>query len=365
MEEERNEREIGGEGEREKAQAQKPQAKKRGRKQSYIMALLLIVVLLIVVIAVYTTNKWDKVQKTELDEDDLGISEEIEEELGEDYLNVALFGVNIKAEGEKAVDSDAVYVVSVNLTTRELQLVSVYGNTILASSSGEKIRMKDAYASGGPQEAISLLNENLDLDIQDYVTVNFKAMADVIDILGGVEINVTEEELPHVNGYARDIAELLGKEQKPLEKEGLQTLNGIQAVGYCRIRITDGGDVRRAGRQQTVIDQMKQKLEKAGFSQMDEIMDKVFPEVETNFELSEAVGYGKDLPGYSFVGMYAFPMSIREQSRDGGKEGDYAEIVECSTYENDVIALHQQLFEGIDYEPTDRVKENAKILDGE
>lgn len=350
--------------EEERREEPKTQGRKKGKKQIYIMGALLIIAALIVVIAAYTTNKWDKVQKAELDEEELGISEEIEEELGEDYLNVALFGVNMKAEGDEHVDSDAVYVVSVNLSTKELQLVSVYGNTVLVSDSGKTVRMKDAYASGGPQEAIALLNENLDLDIQDYVSVNFKAMADVIDILDGVEIDVTKEELPHVNGYARDIAKLLGKEQEPLEKEGLQTLNGIQAVGYCRIRITEGGDVRRAGRQQMVIDQMKQKLEKAGFSQMDEIMDKVFPEVETNFELSEAVGYGKDLPSYSFVGMYAFPMSIKEQSRDGGKDGDYAEIVECSDYEKDVITLHQQLFKGIDYVPTDRVKKSAEILAG-
>lgn len=350
MEEERTEERI-----------EKPSGK-RGKKQVYLMAVLLAVTALIVGIAAYTTNKWDKVQKTELNEEELGISEETEKELGEGYLNVALFGVNRKAEGDGNVDSDAVYVVSVNLSTKELRLVSVYGNTILVSDSGNTIRMKDAYAEGGPQEAVALLNENLDLDIQDYVSVNFKAMADVIDILGGVDIDVTREELPHVNGYARDIGKLLDEEQKPLEKEGIQTLNGVQAVGYCRIRITDGGDVRRAGRQQMVIDQMKQKLEKADFSQVDEIMDKVFPEVETSFKLSEAVGYGKDLPAYSFAGMYAFPMSMKEQSRDGGKDGDYAEIVECSDYVKDVITLHQQLFGGIDYEPADRIKENEKIL---
>ena len=173
---------------------------------------------------------------------------------------------------------------------------------------------------------------------------------------------MTEEELPHVNGYARDIAAALEKKQKPLKSEGKQTLNGIQAVGYCRIRITEGGDVKRAERQKQVIEQMRSKLEAANFSQMDEIMDKVFPEVETNFELSEAADYGKDIASYQFVGTQVFPATIKPQSKDGGKEGDYAELVECADYENDVIRLHQSLFEGIEYEPSDRVKESAEIL---
>lgn len=335
---------------------------KSGKKKVYIIAAIIVVLALIASAVVYAAGKWNKVKKTELPKEELSIAEEVEEELDEEYLNVALFGINMKAADDEKMDSDAVYVLSINLKTKKVQIVSVYGNTQLCTDSGKVIRMKDAYAEGGPQQAIALLNANLDLDIEKYVSVNFKAMADIIDILGGVDIKVTEKELPHVNGYARDIAAMLGEKVTPLKSAGKHTLNGIQAVGYCRIRITKGGDVKRAKRQKRVIKQMKDKLEAANFSQIDEIMDKVFPEVETNFTLSEAANYGKDMASYQFADIQTFPMSIRPQSRKGGKDGDYAEIVECADYENDVIQLHGLLFEGIDYEPSDRVKESAKVL---
>ena len=311
---------------------------------------------------VYAANKWGKIKKTDLNKKDLEVSKNVEEDLKGGYLNVALFGVNIKAENDDSVDSDAIYVASINLDTKELRLVSIYGNTILGTGDGKKIRMKDAYAEGGAEKAIALLNENLDLDIQKYVAVNFQAMADMIDLLGGVEIEVTEEEIPHIDGYTRDISALLEKDPVKVPGPGKQLLNGIQAVAYCRIRVTEGGDVKRGGRQQAVISQMISKLEKAKFAQFDKIMDKVFPEAETNFKFDEAVDYGKDAASYKLAGMYAFPSDIKPQTREGGKDGDYAEIVECADYEKDVTELHKTLFKGTDYRISDKVKKIAGIL---
>lgn len=339
----------------------KEESKVKSKKKLIIIVAVVLILALIVVVGIYAANKWGKIKKTDLKKENLEVSKEVEQELDGGYLNVALFGVNMKAENDTTVDSDAIYIASINLDTKKIHLVSVYGNTILGT--GEKrIRMKDAYAEGGPEKAIAVLNESLDLDIQKYVSVNFKAMADVIDLLGGVEIEVSEEEVPHVDGYVRDMAALLEEKETNLEGPGKQTLNGLQAVGYCRIRITEGGDVKRGSRQQTVIQQMLRKLEDAKFAQIDKIMDKVFPEVETNFKFEEAAGYGKDIADYKLESIQTFPVEIKPQTREGGKEGDYAETVECADYENDVIKLHESLFEGVSYESSKRVKELAELL---
>lgn len=337
------------------------QTEVKKKKKAVIIAVIVVVLTLIAAVGVYAAYKWGKIKKTDLKKENLEVSKEVEQELEGGYLNVALFGVNMKAKDDATVDSDAIYIASVNLDTKEINLVSVYGNTILAGG-GKKIRMKDAYASGGPEKAIAVLNESLDLDIQKYVSVNFKAMADAIDLLGGVEIDVAEEEVPHVDGYVRDMAALLEQKETKLEGPGKQTLNGLQAVGYCRIRVTEGGDIKRSGRQQLVIEQMHKKLEDAKFAQMDKIMDKVFPQVETNFKFNEAANYGKDIALYKFKSMQSFPLEVKPQTREGGKDGDYAEIVECADYENDVMKLHESLFKEVKYEVSDQVKKIAELL---
>lgn len=338
-------------------QGEKPKSKKK----PVIIAIVVVIAALMAVVGTYAANKWGKIKKTDLKKENLEVSKEVEQKLAGGYLNVALFGVNMKSANDDAVDSDAIYVASINLDTKEIRLVAVYGNTIL-STGGKKIRIKEAYADGGAEKAIAVLNENLDLDIQKYVSVNFKAMADMIDLLGGVEIDVAEEEVPHVDGYVRDMAAFLGEEDTKLEGPGKQTLNGLQAVGYCRIRVTDGGDVKRGGRQQMVVQQMFKKLEDAKFAQMDKIMDKIFPEVETNFKFDEAANYGKDVASYKFGSIQAFPSEIKPQTREGGIDGDYAETVECTDYEKDVIQLHKSLFDGVKYEASDNVKKIAETL---
>lgn len=307
-----------------------------------IIGILAIVLTAGAAVGMYANSRLSKVERVEIDEEELQISEELDEELKDEYLNVAVFGVDIK-DGE----SDAVYVASLNRTTKEVRLLPVYGNTLMAHGS-ETLRMKDAYADGGAEEAIAVLNENLELNIKDYVSVNFEAMVDMIDILGGIELDITEEEIPHVNGYAQDIAGWLGKEEKEIRSAGPQLLDGIQATGYCRIRVTDGGDVKRGSRQQEVINKMMEKLKDAGFSQLDQIIDVVFPQVETSFDKSEMISYGKDAAAYSLTILPAFPRGIKEQVRKPEEEGvqftDYEEIVEGISFEKDVADVHDELF---------------------
>lgn len=298
-------------------------------------------------IGLYACGKANKVEKTEpKDDETLAVDEETDKEVGEDYVNIALFGVNSVSAKDKTVDADVAYIASLNTETKEIKLVPIPGNTVL--EKGSDVRVKDAYAKGGADQAIALLNKNLDLNIKNYITVNFQAMTEAIDILGGVEIDVAKEEIPHINGYAAEIAKQCGTSAAQLKKEGKQTLNGAQATGYCRIRVTDGGDIKRSSRQNAVIEQMLAKLKDAKFSQMDKLMDAVLPKVETNFSNTELLGYAKDAAAYKMNPLAAFPRKIEEQVRQKEDKKvqftDYEELVVPSDLKGDVADLHKELF---------------------
>ena len=155
--------------------------------------------------------------------------------------------------------TDCIIVASLNNKTKEIKMVSVYRDTLLDLSEGTYQKCNAAYSYGGPVLAINMLNMNLDLDIQDYVTVDFGAIADAVDLLGGIEIEVTEEELPYINQYIPETANSAGKAANLLQSAGLQKLDGTQATTYARIRSTAGGDFTRTERQRLVIEKMFEK----------------------------------------------------------------------------------------------------------
>lgn len=323
----------------------------KNKKKKIIIGSIAVILALVVGIGVYAGSKLSKIKKGKVDTVKLNISKEVDKELGDNYLNVALFGVNVISPADSVVDSDAVYVVSLNKDTKEVKLFSVYGNTMM-ENNGKEIKMKDAYAKGGPEKAISVLNETLRLDIEKYVSVNFKAMADTIDILGGIEINVQPDEIPHINGYAQGIAELMGKQPKQVTAAGNQLVDGVQATGYCRIRVTEGGDMKRGSRQQEVISKMLAKLKEANFSQMDKIIDSVFSQVETNFKTKEIVDYGKNAMSYKIEILKPYPRQIKPQERKPADPNvpftDYEEIVEGVDCKKDVEEIHRELFPEIE-----------------
>ena len=191
----------------------------------------------------YVYAKWNMIDRQDIKADDIIINDEVkknkEVDLGDGYTNVALFGVDSRdgnlGEGNR---TDCIIVASLNNETKEIKMVSVYRDTLLDLSEGTYQKCNAAYSYGGPVLAINMLNMNLDLDIEDYVTVDFGAIADAIDLLGGVEIEVTEEELPYINQYIPETANSAGKSANYLSSAGLQKLDGTQATTYARIRST-------------------------------------------------------------------------------------------------------------------------------
>ncbi|HJB87618.1 MAG TPA: LCP family protein, partial [Candidatus Dorea faecigallinarum] len=266
----------------------KEERKKRLKKRRRRRALVLILELLILAglsVAAYAIFKLEKMDHTVLDIDTSGWTQE-------GYTNIALFGTDSRGEGGEdggPARSDTIIVASLNNETKEVKLVSVYRDTMLGQEGQHYDKANVAYAQGGPEEAVNMLNRNLDLDIQDYVSVNFLALADVVDLLGGLDIEMTDEEVVHMNNYCVETSEVTGKSYERIEPEvaGTYHLNGVQSVSYARIRYTAGGDFTRTERQRLVISKIVEKVQDAGIVKMNEIIDTVLPEVSTSLSGTE------------------------------------------------------------------------------
>ena len=260
----------------------------------------------------YVYAMWNKIDTQVIQADDLIINEEVKQnkevDLGDGYTNVALFGVDSRdgnlGEGNR---TDCIIVASLNNETKEIRMVSVYRDTLLDLSEGTYQKCNAAYSYGGPVMAINMLNMNLDLDIEDYVTVDFGAIADAIDLLGGVEIDIQEEEIAPLNKYINETTRSAGKEAHRVEQSGLQLLDGSQATTYARIRSTAGGDFTRTERQRLVIEKMFEKALKADLGTINAIIDEVFPQVSTSFTLQEILTYAAAYSEYTLGDNMGFP----------------------------------------------------------
>lgn len=312
-----------------------------------------ITLLVIVAVAIaFVMSKMSMIQTSKLDPDKLSIYDDLHyEESG--YLNVALFGLDTRANDESMGSrSDTIIIASLNRETKEVKLVSVYRDTLLQQGDGTYNKANAAYSFGGVEDAIAMLNRNLDLDIQHYVTVDFAALVHVIDAVGGIEIDVTEEEVSQLTGYAVEIIENTGIDSVGVTEPGVQVLNGVQATAYARIRYTDGDDYKRTERQRDVLTKTAEKLQQADLGTLNTIIDKVFPMVETNFTLSEILAYAKDIAKYWFGETTGFPFEKSTMRYENAGDS----VIPQSLVSN-VRKLHQLLFPELSYTPSYQVQD--------
>lgn len=313
--------------------------------------------------ALYVMAKWNQIDTQEIKAEDLIINQEVKQnkevDLGEGYTNVALFGVDSR-DGNlgKGNRTDCIIVASLNNETKEIKMVSVYRDTLLDLSEGTYQKCNAAYSYGGPVMAINMLNMNLDLDIQDYVTVDFGAISDAIDLLGGVEIDVTDEEAKYLNKYLQETANSAGKEAHFLDSGGHLLLDGAQATTYARIRSTAGGDFTRTERQRLVIEKMFEKALTADLGTINAIIDAVFPQVSTSFTLQEILTYASAYSHYTLGDNIGFPIDQTTDTLSG-----LGSIVIPQDLVSNVTQLHEFLFGTTDYTPSSTVQTiNANII---
>ena len=342
------------------------------KKRRKVLFILEIIVLLLFIGGLYVygqiSAKLDKIdiQETDLQEQDIVTNDQAPQMTG--YTTYALFGLDHRSRNEKlnTENSDTIIIASINNDTKAVKLVSVYRDTLLNVKDDTHSKANAAYALGGPAQAVNMLNTNLDLNITDYVSIDFDALVTVVDCLGGLDIPLSYAEIVHMNNYCVETAEETGKsytpvelpEPKPEDQEaivGTYHLNGVQATSYCRIRYTASLDMGRTERQRRVIQMIVDKAKKAGLSTIFDIMDQVFPMVKTSVSKTEILKLIPAMIGYSIDETTGFPQDYKFATVKGS-------VIVPTTLDSNVLKLHQFLYGNTNYTPTqDVLNKNAQI----
>lgn len=327
-----------------------------------IIGIILLILIILAIIAVTTgyffiKGKLSKMQQVDIDENNLNVSETVAENLS-GYRNIAIYGVDSRDSSlGKGNRSDCIIIASINNDTKEIKLVSVYRDTYVDIDGYGLDKITHAYSYGGPELALKTLNENLDLNVTEFVTVNFDAVADAVNALGGVEIDIEANEIDYLNSYLAETSRVTGLETEQITDTGLQTLDGVQAVAYSRIRYTEGGDYKRAERMRTVIEAMFKKLKTKSLGEINDLADKILPEVYTNLDPDEIIKMAPTVLGYSISDSIGWPYEVKGITTDRW----YSVPV---TLESNVKKLHEEAFDEENYEPSEAVKEiSEQIID--
>lgn len=329
------------------------------------------VLLLLILICVYVLNKWNRIQPPSYEEKDIvPVTNKLEDEvvkIMKGYTTYAVFGVDARNNENlgKGNHGDVVMIVSVNNDTGEIRIASVFRDTYLCISDDESEygRMTRAYFTGGPQNAINTLNKNFDLQIKDYVTVNWAAVALAINDLGGVDIDVPSSmfgEHMYLNSYIDATVKATGIGSHELKKPGLQTLDGIQAVAYSRVRYIDN-DFERTRRQREVVEKMFEKAKKANLATLDRLTNHVMENISTNMTLPQVISLLPSIFKFDIVEQAGFPL----QEHRGRIIVNKADMVCPATLEDTARDLHEFLYEDMEYEPSAAVKKISKKIEND
>ena len=302
---------------------------------------------------------WSIISKMEVDtnfgDSEAGINEDISSETLETlkgYTNIAIFGLDNRSQGKYNQGlSDVIMIASINNDTKEVKLVSVYRDTYLSIGDGKFNKANAAYARGGVKQAVQMLNANLDLNIKEYLCVDWAAVTEAIDALGGVEIELTKQEVTQINEYLWEVDKMLGTKTESVKNAGKQVLTGTQATTYARIRKTAGNDFKRTSRQRIVIEAMLNKAKQADIKTLLNICNAVFDDVATSLTLTEIAGLVQDVQKYEITSTSGFPFKVA-----GAQLADAGDAVAPIVLADNVTQLHQYLFDAQDYNPSNTVK---------
>lgn len=331
--------------------------KKKNKGLKIFLRVLIVIIVIILGIAIagysFVHSKLSKMKTEYIDKTAIGISEEAKDSL-KGYRNIALLGIDSRADDYGTGNrSDCIIIASINEKTKEVKLLSVYRDTyVYVTENGNKKldKITHAYSYGGAQNTLKSLNEALDLNITEYVTVNFDAVIAAVNALNGVEIDITSEELKYINDYIDATSQSSGVKSSHLSKAGRQTVDGVQAVAYSRIRYTAGGDYKRTERMRTVVTAMAKKAKTLNIGQLNKLADEILPRVSKNienndiialipsalsFDITESLGWPYNVKGISTTAWYGVPVTL----------------------ESNVIRLHKELFGQEDYKVSETVKE--------
>ncbi|MDO5416416.1 MAG: LCP family protein [Lachnospiraceae bacterium] len=309
--------------------------KRKRRKRGRILKLLLL--LLFLTTGILYAQRWTK------DRDG--------------YWNIAVFGVDSRDNNlGKGALADVQMLASINKKSGEIRLVSIYRDTyVQINNDGDFHKINEAYFKGGPQQALDTLKRNLDITVDDYAAFNWKAVADAINILGGIDLEITDKEFAYINSFITETVESTGVYSTHLEHAGMNHLDGVQAVAYSRLRLMDT-DFNRTERQRKVVYLALEKAKQADFKTLKTVAGTVIPEISTSIGAEDVISLAKDARHYYLGQTGGFPFA---------KTTARVKKMDCvipMTLESNVTLLHQFLFDKEGYQPSQSVKAiSAKI----
>ncbi len=329
----------------------KKKKKKKNKALKIFGIILLIIILLIIGIAAagfgFINDKIGKMNKVDINESNLEISEN--DNLTE-YRNIAIFGIDSRADDYGVGNrSDCIIIASINNATKDVNLISVYRDSYVQIPGHGLDKITHAYSYGGAELAIKTLNTNLDLNIKEFITVNFDSVADAVDELGGIKMQITAEETQYINSYIDEVSKVTGKKSKHITSAGTYTLDGVQAVSYCRIRYTAGGDYKRTERMRDLIEAMVQKLKTKSLGELNNFADKMLPQVYTNIKMGDIVSLLPSATSFKIGKSMGWPYNVKGITLDRW----YGVPV---TLESNVLKLHKEVFKDENYELPSKIK---------
>lgn len=327
--------------------------KKVGLVPKILLIIFIAIIIFVLVAGVsgyfWAKHKWDKMDYVDLSSSDIEVNPGVNESL-KGYRNIVLLGLDAREDSFGTGNrSDCIMIISLNQETKNVKIASVYRDTYLNIDGHGLDKVTHAYSYGGPKLALSTLNKNLDLNITEFVAVNFDTVHTVVDSVGGVDINIEQSELKYINNYITAADKQFGTSTPKITTTGKQTLNGVQALAYSRIRYTEGGDYKRTERMRDVLIAVFEKAKTMSVSDLNSLSDTILPHVSTNININEAIGMLPQLTNINVNESIGWPYEVKGITLDRW----YGVPV---TLEENVSKLHKDLFNETDYNPSDTVK---------
>ncbi|WP_022749334.1 LCP family protein [Lachnobacterium bovis] len=316
--------------------------KKRKRKNKFVIFAFEVLALIVLLVVLYVVNFFNHVQDGGLKKSEVAINKEIADDSffqkGQ-YTNIALFGLDNRGSGQyENGNSDTIMIASINNDNKKVKLISVYRDTYLLVGKNRLAKANSAYAIGGVKNAVKTLNANLDLDIQNYITVDWGALVKAIDALGGIDIEISRAEMNKINEYTVEIVMMTGKQTTKLNTFGKVHLDGTQATSYARIRKLKGDDYLRSSRQRIVLQAMLEKAKMSNVAKLGTMIDSIKNDISTSLSTKDMLSLVSHVKDYQIESTTGFPFKLGTQNINGEDTVIPAELA------NNVVELHQYMF---------------------
>lgn len=334
-------------------------ARRKSSKGKRIVALIVLILVILAAVLFFTLSSvLGKIGDLDIDKSNLGINTQVASDL-EDYQNIALLGIDARDMNDyENCRTDAMIILSIDKKNNEIRQISVYRDTYVHVNDQygyDKITNIHAYA--GTEATLHALNENMDLNIEDVVIVNWKAVADGIDALGGIEVEIQESEINEMNKYIKNTARTIGGSDEQITSAGMQTLNGVQAVTYSRIRKDAAtGDYRRNERMKIVVAAAVEKA-KANPLKMKAAADVALPQVKSNMSTTKLMSVLMTFMKDDMTDSTGWPFSNSGWTAPNG-----AWCGVPTTLSTNVAELHEEYFDQGSYTPTQTVQDISTAI---